>query len=199
MIKNIIFDLGGVLLMDKPISSLNKICNNQNDYEILKIFFNDWKSLDLGTESLEDKYYKCNFSKEIDNKYKYKLLHYYEYRDMNMKLIKLINILKKNNYNVYILSDNNKESYDYYTKHELLKNIDGFILSCNYNTLKKEGTLFDILLKEYNLKPDECYFIDDKKENIEISKKHNIKGYLFSQDDNIGLLYNDLKDNKVNL
>ena len=92
MIKNIIFDLGGVLLMDKPISSLNKICNNKNDYEILKIFFNDWKSLDLGTESLEDKYYKCNFSKEIDNKYKYILIHYYEYRDMNMKLIKLINI-----------------------------------------------------------------------------------------------------------
>lgn len=107
--------------------------------------------------------------------------------------------LKKNNYNIYILSDNNLESFNYYKNHKLFNNIDGWIISSEYNTLKSEGVLFDILIKKYRLNPSQCYFIDDKIDNVKEAEKHGIKGYIFNEDDSINKLYNDMKNNEINI
>ena len=197
--KNIIFDLGGVILKGTPLSILNKLNINSNDYEELKRFFYDWKKLDLGIESLENKFNSCNYSNYIIVNYKNILINYYKLRDINYELIELIKILKNNNYKVYILSDNNKESDSYYRKLELFNNIDGWILSCNYQKLKKDGLLFEILINKYNLNPSECYFIDNTKENILIAYKYGIKGYLFNENDDINNLYNDMLNNEIKL
>ena len=194
-IKNIIFDLGGVLLKDSPISILKKFNIDKNTYNTLKIFFENWNNLDLGKETLEEKFQSCNFSKEIQDKYKIILTEYYKYRLINIELINIINKLKENNYKIYILSDNSKESYKYYKNNLLFKNIDGWIISCEYNTTKKDGILFDILLEKYNLNPKNCYIIDDKNRNIEEAKKHGIIGYHFNN--NIEHLCNDMKNNNI--
>lgn len=187
-IKNVIFDLGGVILKDKPISVLKKLNISDETYDTLKTFFSDWKELDLGNKTLEEKYNECKFSKEIDALYKDYLLNYYKYREINIELINLIERLKKKNYKVYILSDNNKESYDYYKNNELFKNIDGWVLSCEYHTVKKEGKIFNILLDRFNLKANECYFIDDNVDNIMIGKEYGINGYVFNESDNMQIL-----------
>ena len=197
--KNIIFDLGGVILKGTPLSVLDKFNLNSNDYEELKGFFIDWKKLDLGIESLENKFNSCNYSNYIISNYKNILINYYKLRDINFELIELIKKLKNNNYNVYILSDNNKESDLYYRELELFNNIDGWILSCNYQKLKKDGLLFEILLNKYNLNPRECYFIDNTKDNIVIAGKYGIKGYLFNENDDINNLYNDMLNNEIKL
>ena len=184
--KNVIFDLGGVILKDSPIS----ILNNVDDYEILKKFFDDWTLLDLGKISLEEKFLSCNFSNEIILKYKSLLLEYYKYRKINMDFIYLISILKNNGYNVYILSDNNMEAYNYYKNNDLFKNIDGWVLSCEYGCLKKDGVLFEILIDKFNLKSDECYFIDDRKINIDMALKYGIKGFVFGD---VDCLISDMK------
>lgn len=199
IIKNIIFDLGGVILLDKPNAVLKEINDNSNTFDELNHFFDNWENLNLGEETLEEKFYQCNFSKEIENKYKDILLNYYKYRKINKELIRLINKLKKNNYRIYILSDNNKESFQYYKNHELFKNIDEWILSCEYNTCKCDGKLFDILIKKFNLNPRECYFIDDNIDNINESIKHGIKGYVFNEKDSINNLYNAMKNNGINI
>ena len=197
--KNIIFDLGGVILLDKPISILNNIEVDDTTYNDLKIFFDDWKMLDLGNESLEDKFNKCNLSKENEVKYKNILLNYFKYRKLNENIISLINKLKRNNYNVYILSDNNWECFNYYKEHELFKNLDGWVVSCEYNTSKKDGKLFDILIDKYNLIPEDCYFIDNEINNVKEANKHGIRGYVFNEKDNINYLYDDLKNNNIEI
>ncbi len=63
MIKNIVFDLGGVILKEKPISVLD----NRVDivtYNELKRFFDGITELDTGNISLEELFNKCNFKKE---------------------------------------------------------------------------------------------------------------------------------------
>ena len=119
--KNIIFDLGGVILKDEPITFLKKLNIDDNTYNQLKIFFDDWNKLDLGEESLEDKYNKCNFPIEYDNLYKDKLINYYKYREIDIRLIECINKLKENGYNVYVISDNNKECSLYYKNNPSFK------------------------------------------------------------------------------
>ena len=197
--KNIIFDLGSVLIKNRAISVLDKLDIDDNTYNELQRFFNDYLELDLGNISLEEKYNNCNFSNEINNKYKDYILHYYEYREYNMELIDIINKLKNNNYNVYVLSDNNQESFDYYKKNALFKNIDGWTASCEHGAIKEDGKLFEVFLNKYKLDPKECYLIDDKETNIIEANKYGIKGFIFDENKDISLLINDMKDNGINI
>lgn len=199
MIKNIIFDLGGVILKDEPISVLNSLNIDEKTYNLLRIFFDDWEKLDLGEESLEYKYEKCNFPEEYDNLYKDILVNYFKYREIDMRLINCISKLKKNGYNVYVLSDNNKECFGYYRNNPIFKDVDGWTLSCNYHTSKSAGRLFDIFINEFNLNPGECYFIDDKLVNIQQAEKYGIKGSTFTTNEDIDELYNEMRNNGINI
>ena len=186
--KNIIFDLGGVILVDKPSQVLNKMNVTKDEYSELIRFFDNWDDLDLGYETLEEKFDKCNFSLELCNKYKDKLIHYYQLRDIDYKFIALANKLKNRGYNLYILTDNNNECVKYYMNSEKFSIFDGWVISSEYNTLKKDGKLFEILLNKYNLNGNECFFIDDKKENIMIAKTYGIDGLVYSKS------YNDIEN-----
>jgi len=193
--KNIIFDLGSVLIKNHSYSILDKMSLNKKEYDELLRFFKDFDKLDLGLETLEEKFEKCSFDKSL-YKYKNSIIKYYESRDINEDLIKLIEQLK-DNYKIYILSDNNKEAIDYYKNK--LNFIDGMVVSCDYQTLKKDGKLFKILLDKYNLNPSECYFIDDRLDNIEVGKKLGINGFLFDENKNINLLYEDMIKNGIHV
>ena len=189
--KNIIFDLGGVILEGKASSVLDKLNLNNEEYNSLLEFFNDWKNLDIDEETIEDKFNSYNFNQEIINKYKYKLLKYYELRNINIGLINLIKELK-NNYKIYILSDNNKDASIYYK--ELFKELDGYVFSYEYKTLKKEGKLFDIILNKYNLNPKDCYFIDDNIENIKVAQEKGINAHQYINNEE---LIKYFKDNNI--
>ena len=117
MINNIVFDLGNVILKDKPNIILKSLkIDNDKIKEIDNMFFNDWKELDLGKETVKQHFDKCKFSFNVDEKTKEKLIHYYKYRPYNQEIIELINKLKKNNYRVYILSNNNIDTKEYLLK-----------------------------------------------------------------------------------
>ena len=185
-IKNVIFDLGGVILKGQAAGVLTELNIDEKERNELSRFFDNWEALDRGEMTLEEKYDECNFK---DDKYKDFLINYYKVRDNNDDVIRLINKLKSNGYNIYVLSDNNKEVADHVKKLDVLKNIDGFVISCDYHALKQDGILFEILLNNYNLNSDECYLIDDLVENINTAKKYNIDGYVFDENDDISKLY----------
>ena len=177
---NIIFDLGGVILKGKAKYVLDKLNPTEEEYNELVKFFDNWNTLDIGEETIEEKFDSYNFNSNIVSKYKDKLLKYYELRDYNMNLINLIKELKKNN-KVYVLSDNSKEPSNYYKN--VLKDMDGYVFSYEYKTMKKDGMLFDIFLEKYNLDPDTCYFIDNTKENIELANSKGMHGILYEEND----------------
>ena len=190
--KNIIFDLGGVILKDKPISVLNDIDIDSGIYTELRKFFDNWDDLDLGKKTLLEKYNELNFSSDL---YKDRLVNYFLYRDLNVELLDKMNVLRNNGYKVYVLSDNNVDASRYYKDN--FKDVDGWVMSCDYHTLKRDGLLFDILLDKYNLDPFECYFIDDNEININEAFKHGIKGFVFNND--INLLCEDMKNNGIDI
>ena len=109
----------------------------------------------------------------------------------------MINKLKKNNYNVYVFTDNNNDFFEYFKNNELFNNIDGYLFSCEYGTLKRDGILFEELIHKFNLDTNECYFIDDKDINIELGSKYGFKGFVFKE--NIDELYLDMRNNNINI
>lgn len=192
MIRNVIFDLGGVILKEKPVSVLKKMTNDSKDSDIIINFFKNWSQLDLGKQTLEEKYNQCNFSEIIDKKYKESLLHFYKYREINVELLEMIKGLKEQQYHLYILSDNIKEANEYYKSHKLLQIFDGWIVSCDYGAIKEDGKLFEILMNKYLLNSNECYFVDDSEVNIKMAERYGIKGHLFKGNEDIEVILNEI-------
>ncbi|MBR3661108.1 MAG: HAD-IA family hydrolase [Bacilli bacterium] len=192
---NIIFDLGGVILKDKSINVLSQLNLTDDEYQELSKFFDNFKPLDLGKMTLEEKFYNCNINKNIEEKYKDFLINYYKKREIDFELIKLIDKLKRLGHHIYILSDNNLEAINYYKKLDHFKDIDGFIASYEYGTLKRDGKLFQIFLDKYHLEAENCYFIDDRDINIKVAEEYGFK--TFKYDFNIDELKEDLRKNNI--
>ena len=181
MIKNIVFDLGNVILKGFPADVLNIIDLNDDERKIVKEkFFSNWNKLDMGNESLQEHYLRSKIPISLRQESTQKIIDYYKYREFNTDLIKLIQELKREKYNVYILSNNNSEASEYLRKLQLFESIDGWVVSCDYHIIKPDKKIYEILFEKYNLNPNECYFIDDKKINIEVGKSLGMNGYVIN-------------------
>ena len=113
MIKNIIFDLGNVLLYGNPVDIVDNLIVSESNKDVIKsTFFSNWEKLDIGKESLVDHFNNCQFSTQIDEDTKEKLINYYKYRPLNNDILNIMKSLKDNNYKIYILSDNNIDTYN---------------------------------------------------------------------------------------
>ena len=73
--------------------------------------------------------------------------------------------LKAQNYNIYVLSNMAKATYAYLKSIEFFKLCDGIVISAYENVKKPDERIFKILLERYNLKAEECLFIDDDDTN----------------------------------
>lgn len=199
MIKNIIFDLGNVILNDKPSIVLNKIKINSEERKLIENeFFSNWNELDLGNITLEEHLQKCNISIVLKENLKEILTRYYKYRDFNIEVIELMNKLKNNGYQIYVLSNNNKQVYEYLLKLPMFQCVDGWIVSCNYHIMKPDSRLYEILLDKYNLISKESFFIDDKKENVERAKMLGMNGYILDyKSDGVNELIKVMRRNNI--
>ena len=199
MIKNIVFDLGNVLLKDYPSIILKDLeIENEAKQKILETFFSNWDSIDLGTETLQEHWDNCNLNILIDKNIKEKIIHYYKYRPFNEDLINLMKRLKKYNYKIFILSNNNNETYEYLHKLPIFECVDGWVVSCSYQTVKPNKEIYIKLFEKFNIKPEESFFIDDKEENIEIGKKLKMQGFAINNKNRgISELMVELRKNNI--
>ena len=179
MIKNIVFDLGMVLIKFNPKEFLET--NNYDKKEkIMKYIFGheDWLKLDRGTLTEKE------LAKKLDGNGN---LTYDEVMDI-MKVRKDIMVpfdfnkeipkkLKENGYNLYILSNFPKVPFEEIkARDEFFKYFDGAIVSAYVKHLKPEKAIYKELLINYSLNPEETIFIDDKLENIRSAEELGISG-----------------------
>lgn len=201
MIKTIIFDLGNVILKDSPsiVLEITKVLD-ENRKNIKSKFFDDWNELDLGNKTLKEHLNNCELDSSIDESVREILLNYYKYRPFNNDVIELMTNLKNNGYNIFILSNNNKEAYEYLRKLPVFECVDGWIVSCDYHIVKPNKEIFIKLFETFNVKPEECFFIDDKEENINVAKKLGMKGFTLDiKNQGICKLIKKLKETNITL
>ncbi len=185
MIKNVVFDLGNVILKDKPNAILDSLGLNQQESEsVNKVFFGDWEELDLGKINLQQHLEKCKFGFLLKKETAEKLLNYYKYRPFNQEIIRIIKQLKTNGYKVFILSNNNIDVKNYLMNLPFIQNFDGEVYSCDYQILKPNLEIYKILFEKYNLLPEKCYFVDDRKQNVEAGEKLGMKCFVFNDKEN---------------
>lgn len=91
-----------------------------------------------------------------------------------------ISELRKNGLRVYCLSNiSDKICRDCAKELAFLKLTDGRILSYEEKLIKPDPAIYRLLLKRYDLKADECIFIDDLENNVRAACELGFHGIVF--------------------
>lgn len=112
------------------------------------------------------------------------------------ELIELAEQIKKKGIKIFILSNNFKERAIYYEENFPFLNIFNKVYySWQTGFVKPNPEAFKNLLSENNLKPEECIYFDNSKENIEAAESLGIKAFLFEEMNGLKRI---LKDYQLN-
>lgn len=171
MIKNIIFDLGNVLLKFETKEYLkSKIPIDKIEIVYKSIFQSEeWIALDRGTITEEQA--RANIiNRNIEYK-EYINIAFENWYDLLTPIEENVSILEKlkdNNYKIYYLSNFHDLAFKYVTKkYDFFRKFDGGVVSYEEKMLKPESEIYRTILKKYNLNPNECIFVDDTKINVD--------------------------------
>ncbi len=184
MIKNIIFDVGKVLVSYEPEQMMRKLGFTEEEINIVNdaMFCNPlWDESDCGLRSKEE--YHQAFLKQ-NPQHRDIIQKAYDHVGDTIELLSYgldwIRGLKNRGYKVYILS--NYAEYTLEVTRDKLKFIplmDGIIFSYSVRMGKPDPEIYKRLLSDFNIRAEESVFIDDRKENIDAAEKLGIRGIQF--------------------
>ena len=88
--------------------------------------------------------------------------------------------LKAAGYQVLVLSNfSDKVARDNPDALDFLEYVDGGILSYRDGVIKPDPAIYRLLISRYDLKPEECVFLDDTQKNLDAAEKFGIHTILF--------------------
>lgn len=181
MIKNLVFDLGNVLISFKPAEFFEKKDYPENvKAKILTDIFgsSEWLKLDNGdintSQAIELIASKSTLNKE-------EIAHIFNLRtelifplDQNVRLLPG---LKKQGYRLYFLSNFPMDLFEEVkTGYYFFKYFDGGVISAEAKASKPDKKIYEILSEKYNLVPEECLFIDDLEVNVKAAEAVGMRG-----------------------
>ncbi len=88
--------------------------------------------------------------------------------------------LKERGYSVYLLSNYPRSLFEVHIKDfAFIPYTDGRVVSCYEKVMKPDIGIYKILLERFSLSAEECVFIDDREENIAGAKAAGMNGIVF--------------------
>lgn len=193
MIKNIIFDIGGVLVEFNPIKTLRDM--GLPEEEVLEIAKHTalsplWTEFDRGVLDREKvmEMMKEGLSPsckaDADRFFHQEIMKTVTSFDYAADWVKN---LKARGYKVYLLTNYPDWMFDYHFEHTFTfaPFVDGQLVSGKEKMIKPDVEIYQAILAKYNLQAQECVFIDDRKENVEAAIAQGIKGIQFTNYDEV--------------
>lgn len=187
MIKNLIFDMGNVLLQNDPGVCLNHFVAREEDRRLIRreLFEGpEWVEGDLGHISDEERF--DGVSLRVPKRLHGELQKCVEQWHMCMQPLagakEFCGYAKKKGYRLYVLSNASNSFYQYFPRFAPLDYFDGIVVSCDIHMIKPDVRIYRYLLDKYKLVPEECFFIDDMADNIAGAEKAGIRGAVFHGD-----------------
>tara|TARA_B100001113_G_scaffold144172_1_gene118009 strand:- start:1954 stop:2568 length:615 start_codon:yes stop_codon:yes gene_type:complete len=198
--KNIIFDLGGVLIDWNPEYVYLKEFNN--DKKEMKWFFDnictfDWnENQDAGYPLKKATEERVRLFPQYENLIR---IYYGRWEEMlggpiNKSVDILRRIKKKNELNIFALTNWSAETFPTaLKKFDFLSLFEGIIVSGEEKTRKPFEKIYQITIDRFKIDPTESVFIDDNLRNVKAAEKLNIKGIHFKNSDKLEIELRNLK------
>lgn len=174
-IENIIFDFGRVLVDWNPRHLYRNYFDTEEEMEhfLLTVCTDEWnveqdrgRPLAEGTRILKEKFPEHHSLIDI----------YYGKWETMLKsdipgTVSLLYQLKEK-YGIYGLTNWSAETITVaYERYPFFKDFDGIVVSAEEKVIKPDRRIYQILLDRYNLKAENCVFIDDSLRNVKAAEE----------------------------
>ena len=180
-IKQVVFDLGNVLIDFNPTAYLLEEYENFEDVKILfhEVFRGkEWQLLDKGEMTDEEALSSIikripAYEKDVEKI----LLHWEDFLIKEMKeSVYFLRKFKAMELGIYGLSNYPKRGFNATKKkYDFFKEFDGMVVSYEEGVLKPDRKLYEVLFQRYNLDPKECLFIDDTMVNVSAAREQGMR------------------------
>ena len=185
MIRNLVFDMGNVLIHWDPALFLEREGIPQEDRPlILKEVFGsaEWIQLDRGSVPPEEgTEAMCRrLPERLREPVRDLTWNWWKRNLLPMEgMAGLVRELKGLGYGIYLLSNAKADLPRYFHLIPGSECFDGRVVSADWKLLKPQPEIYQTLFREYGLKPEECFFIDDLNINIEGAWYTGMGGAIF--------------------
>ena len=172
MIRNIVFDMGQVLIRFDRDLFIRRLGVGEEDARLLKrevYLSREWAQMDWG--AVTDEQASASVCARLPER-----LHDAADRLVTMwdrpilpieGMYELIEALKAAGYGIYLLSNASVRQHDYWPRVPCAKFFDGTLISCDVGSIKPERAIYEAFLQKFGLRAEQCYFVDDQAANVE--------------------------------
>ena len=183
-IKNIVFDVGMVLID----FCWAQHCRNMGYHEEIIEAFDKymisskyWDLMDEGLISEEDAIQE--FIKAMPQ-YRQQIELFWQQPEGFVEeyayATPMIQKLKQKGYKVFLLSNYPLGMYKiHWPKFSFYDKVDGYVASAVERMKKPDKAIYELLCNRYQLRPQECLFVDDRQENIDAACSVGMDAILF--------------------
>ena len=175
-----LFDLGGVFFDWDPNYFFKGIFDNveEREYFLTEVCNDEWNIQQDAGRTIKEA--EAELIPKFPQYEKQIKMYYKNHRNMIIGTfnasIKILDKLKKQNYECYVLSNWSAETFVGMTDdYPFLQLFNGLLISGEDNLMKPDAAIYELAINRFNLTPQETVFIDDKLENIEAAKNFNLK------------------------
>jgi len=187
MIKNIVFDMGNVLIHWDPARLIERLGITGADAKaLLREVFSDqeWTGLDRGrlTEEEAMAAFRLRLPEHLHACLP-RLIYWWKEPMWPVEgMAEIAGELKAAGYGIYLCSNATSALHEYFPRIPGSQCFDGLLVSADWKLLKPEHEIFELLYRSFSLDPAECFFIDDNPANIDGAIVTGMDGTVFDGD-----------------
>ena len=188
MIRNIVFDMGQVLIRWRPEEILEHFdLTGEEKTMLLQELFRspEWIAQDHGIITEADMIARVNarLPETLHGTVGEVIKAWYVWHLTPMPgMAALVRELKEKGYGIYLLSNASTALRGYFPRIPGSEYFDGLMVSAEEKLLKPQHEIYERLYERFGLVPEQCVFIDDSPANIEGAMLTGMQGIVFRGD-----------------
>ena len=172
MIRNIVFDMGNVVVRFDPLHFIERAgIHDPAEKQLImnELFLSlEWAQMDEGilTEKTAEPLILSRFPAYLKDTVKTLLYNWAYPRETIPGMEDLIMRLKEAGFGIYLLSNASTAQHEYWPKYAVSRLFNGKLISCDVNVVKPCHRIYSLFTDRFSLRPEECLFVDDSPANI---------------------------------
>ncbi len=192
--KNIIFDVGGVLLSYRWLGIIQETIPDEAEaVAFAERLYKDplWLEFDIELRPFDDvvEDYVKKYPDDEEH-IRYVMGHLERMPVPRKKVWVKMHELKQAGYRLYLLSNYSSRMFHTHTDGlPFLNDIDGHVISYEVHMIKPKREIYEALFEKYGLDPSESLYFDDRQENVDGGRKLGLEGrVIYSEETLLGYL-----------
>lgn len=185
MIRNLVFDMGNVLIHFNPryfVKRLGAMDPHTEDLLVREVFGSlAWSLMDWGAidEAECERRVLLRLPQALWETAR-QLIHHWTSPIVPMEgMESFVHKCKEAGYGIFLLSNASRRLHTYWPDIPASGLFDGMVVSADLQCVKPMPEIYRHLLEKYNLIPEECLFIDDMAINVAGAMQVGMQGFVF--------------------